>query len=240
MANARRKRKKKYPVHYYVGVVTAISAGRRVTCKVNRRSVKMRYNAGFSPIIGSTVRVVLTRGRWSCVGPISDGEVTIPAGDDAPELPASGTHGPLRPIYAGTWTGARWVAGDLVQGTRLAAAQIGCAFYGTGPAVLLRGDVTEVRLTLRGADTRAVGTVNIRPVVETQRPNGAPTFALGGVIATADLVGAAPVTVVLPDAGEHFIDGDWGGIAIHDPDPSTPIAVGLDLDSLTLNMDWSS
>lgn len=234
-----RRKRKPHPIRHYTGVVIEVLAGRKVILAVHRKQITVKYVSGFSPIVGHTVRVEKHKGKWTATGPKSDGEVIIPAGDDAPDLPTSGTYGPLRPIYAGTWTGARWRVGDAEQGTRSAVAQTGAVFYGTGPRVLLRGRSDVATLTIRGTSDLATGTLAVWPVTESSRPLGAPTRAGVAPVATVDLAGTERVTVDIPTPGNELASGAWGGFAFYDPLMTTIAAVGADLDSLTLTMDWS-
>lgn len=220
----------------YVGLVLDVLAGLRVTVEVNRATMTIRYRPGWVPVVGRTCRVERSRGRWVATGPISSSEVVIPAGGDVPPLPGNGTHGPVRPIWCGTWTGARWVPGELVLGDRLGVAQVGAVWFGAGAAVRLRGPVTEARLRLRGA-VDSYGQVSLAPITDPARPAGAPDAA--AAVATADLLGRDPVDVVLPGIGAGLVAGTYRGIKITAPGASR-LTVSTDLDSLTLTMDWST
>lgn len=233
----RRKRHPK-PVRHYTGVVIDVIAGRKVILDVHRKHVTVKYVSGFSPIIGHTVRVEKHNGKWAATGPKSDGEVTIPAGDDAPDPPSSGTYGPLRPIYAGTWTGSRWRVDDPEQGTRNALPVVGAVFYGTGPRVLLRGPSDVATLTVRGRTNLDVGTLQVWPLAESSRPFGAPTRLGSTPVASVPLLGVLSSTVDIPTPGDELTSGAWGGFAFYDSGVDTNLVVGTDSDSLTLTMDW--
>lgn len=234
-----RRKRKPAPIRHYTGVVIEVLTGRKVILDVHRKHITVKYVSGFSPIVGHTVRVEKHKGKWAATGPKSDGEVTIPAGDDAPDLPTSGTYGPLRPIYTGTWTGTRWRVGDLEQGSRAGLPVVGAAFYGTGPRVLLRGDSDECHLTVRGRSDLSVGTLSVWPVTERSRPFGAPTRLGVTPVATVAVAGTLPSTVDIPTPGNELASGTWGGFALYDAEVETNLVVGTELDSLTLTMDWS-